>query len=274
MLDAFSRLKLEYNSIRAIIIAYTNDGDILGYLNGLKDSMERKNKDEILYCLDRVIDWYDRSMKDIESAYQIDDFSPYDYDDHKENFSRLIDLHNQLLGSEFEEQNNKMQHDGDKKIFLSHRSTDKKYADALERFIIGLGINNNQLIYTSHPLHKIPLGVKIYDYLRENINDQVFMIILWSNDYLKSPACLSEMGAAWVMQTDYIGIYTPDFQFGNPAYHEVPVDTTKMGAVLSGDANCRASMIEFKNKIQNFFGLEDDEQKTMFLIEQFMNDIL
>ena len=134
-------------------------------------------------------------------------------------------------------------------------------------------MKNDQLIYTSHPLHKIPLGMKIYDYLRDNINDQVFMVILWSNDYLQSPACLSEMGAAWVLQTDYLGIYTQDFSFGNPKYHEVPIDTTKMGAVLNGDANCKASMIEFKNKIQSFFALPDDEQKSAYLIDEFMDNI-
>ena len=99
------------------------------------------------------------------------------------------------------------------------------------------------------------------------------MIILWSNEYLESPACLSEMGAAWVTKTDYIGIYTPDFSFGNPKYHEVPIDTTKMGAVLNGDANCKASMVEFKNKVIEFFGLKEDEQKSVYLIDEFMKDI-
>lgn len=42
-------------------------------------------------------------------------------------------------------------------IFLSHKSDDKGYADALEKFIIGLGVKDDQLVYSSHPLHKIPL---------------------------------------------------------------------------------------------------------------------
>ena len=46
-----------------------------------------------------------------------------------------------------------------------------------------------------------------------------------------------------------------------------------MGAVLNGDANCKASMIEFKNKIQDFFELEDDEQKTAYLIDEFLENI-
>lgn len=155
-------------------------------------------------------------------------------------------------------------------IFLSHRSSDKKYGDALEKLLVGLGVKNHQLIYTSHPLHKIPLDKNIYDYLRENIGQKTFVIILWSNEYLESPACLNEMGAAWVMQTDYTNIYTPAFSFGNPKYHECAVDTRKMGAVLNGDSHCKANMIEFKNKIVKMFGLQVDEQTWTYLLDEFI----
>ncbi|WP_418816825.1 hypothetical protein [Pseudoruminococcus massiliensis] len=91
-------------------------------------------------------------------------------------------------------------------IFISHKSDDKKYGDALRNFIIGLGVKEKQLVYTSHPLHKIPLDESIYEYLRSHFNSTLFMIILWSDKYLESPACLNEMGAAWVTQTDYTNI--------------------------------------------------------------------
>jgi hypothetical protein len=161
----------------------------------------------------------------------------------------------------------------EKIIFLSHKSDDKKYGDALRDFIIGLGVKDEQLIYTSHPLNKIPMDENIYEYLRKHINSQVFMIILWSNKYLESPACLNEMGAAWVTQADYTNIYVPDFSFGDPKYHECAVDTRKMGAVLNGDEHCKASMIEFKNKIVKMFELEDNETKTSYLLDKFIESI-
>ena len=136
-------------------------------------------------------------------------------------------------------------------IFISHKSDDKKYGDALERFITGLGVKDNQLIYTSHPLHKIPLDAPIYEY----------------------PACLNEMGAAWVTQSDYTNIYVPTFSFGNPKYHECAVDTKKMGAVLNGDAHCKANMIELKNKIESIFGLENDAARVTFLLDRFIDEI-
>ncbi len=158
-------------------------------------------------------------------------------------------------------------------IFLSHSSKDKKYADALEKFITGLGVKDNQLIYTSHPCHKIPLNMNIYEYLRQNINSNVLMLILWSNDYLESPACLNEMGAAWVTLSDYINLYVPDFEFGNTKYHDCAVDNKKMGIVLNGNQNCKAGMLELKQKIVDLFNLDNDEQRNTVLIDTFLDDI-
>lgn len=99
------------------------------------------------------------------------------------------------------------------------------------------------------------------------------MIILWSNQYLESPACLNEMGAAWLAQSDYTNIYVPTFSFGNPKYHECAVDTRKMGAVLNGDQHCKASMLEFKDKIEAMFELKNDEKQVTYLLDQFLKEI-
>ena len=140
-------------------------------------------------------------------------------------------------------------------IFISHKSDDKKYGDALRNFIIGLGVKEKQLVYTSHPLHKIPLDESIYEYLRSHFNSTLFMIILWSDKYLES------------------NIYVPSFSFGNPKYHECAVDTKKMGAVLNGDEHCKASMIELKNKIEELFDLKNDESKVTYLLDKFIDEI-
>jgi len=158
-------------------------------------------------------------------------------------------------------------------IFLSHSSSDKSYGDALANFITGLGVKREQLIYTSHPLHKIPFDADIYEYLRKNIYREIFMIFLWSDKYLDSPACMNEMGAAWVTQSDYSHIFTPKFSFGNPKFHECAVVTRKMGAVLNGDEHCKTSMIELKNKIVSQLDLPDDEIQSSHLIDKFIEEI-
>ena len=158
-------------------------------------------------------------------------------------------------------------------IFLSHSSIDKSYGDALEKVISGLGVKEKQLIYTSHPLHKIPLDKNIYDYLRENFSKNIFVIFLWSDNYLDSPACLIELGAAWVTQSDYSNIFIPDFNFDNPKFHVCAVDDKKIGIRLKGDDHCKISMIELKDKIISLFGLSVDEKKISLLLDDFIKEI-
>jgi len=157
-------------------------------------------------------------------------------------------------------------------IFLSHSSSDKKYGDALKNFITGLGVKNDQFIYTSHPLHKIPLDENIYEYLRKQFGRKIFVIFLWSDAYLNNPICLCEMGAAWVTQSDFTNIFIPSFQFdNNPRFNQCPVDKQKMGVVLT--EGCRTSMIELKNKILSLFRLEIDEISASHLLDEFVGKI-
>lgn len=158
-------------------------------------------------------------------------------------------------------------------IFLSHSSSDKLYGNALRELIIGLGVKNEQLIYTSHPLHGIPLDANIYDYLHKNFGEKIFIIFLLSDTYLDSPACLCEMGAAWVTQSDYTNIYVPSFNFKNEKYIKCPIDKDKMGAILNGDDICKSKMIELKNKILLMFGLVVDEKNTTYLLDNFVKEI-
>ena len=159
-------------------------------------------------------------------------------------------------------------------LFISHCSRDKQIGDALRDFLIGLGVPNERIIYTSHPLNKIPLNKNIYEYLRDKLNHKFFMIVLWSNDYLESPACLNELGALWVTQSDYTNLYTPSFSFGNPKYHQCAIDTEKMGAVLNGDNHCKASLIELKNTIKELYKIDIDEQQDSYCLDRLIEQLV
>ena len=270
-MDPYKQLKLEFKGIRNTIEEYTSGGNITNFLDGLESALEIDDFEYVQYYLNEITLWYEKNIREILTNQFV-----FDGQDHERNLKIVQDINKKLETYNFENvesKNNQSTELKNPKIFLSHSSADKEYGDALQKLITGLGVKNNQLIYTSHPLHKIPLNANIYDYLRENIGGNVFVIILWSNKYLESPACLNEMGAAWVAQSDYTNIYTPDFEFGNPKYHECAVDTRKMGAVLKGDAHCKASMIEFRNKILNIFGLEIDEQTWTYYLDNFIEEV-
>lgn len=268
-MDCYRKLCLEFNGIKSLLDHYTSEGPAVSILPSLKEAMERKDKDSIIYCLQVILEWYSSNIDKIKSNIYVDNFKDYE-----RNMKLLSDICDEMQACSFdifEDDNPKF--NCSPMIFLSHKSDDKKYGDALEKFIMGLGVKRDQLIYTSHPLHKIPIDENIYEYLRKNINRDLFMIILWSDKYLESPACLNEMGAAWVVQCDYTNIYVPTFSFGNPKYHECAVDTRKMGAVLNGDAHCKQNMIELKNKIEVLFNLNNDESQVTFLLDTFITEI-
>lgn len=270
-MNAFKKLIIEYDGILGTIREYTSKSNIVNYLSQLKVALDSGDYDAISYNLQNIIEWYDENLAEINENPYV-----FNFDSHVKNREILTQIYSELTPDDCQPAQRTPTSDqqtSKKLIFLSHKSNDKKYADALRDFIVGLGIQNNQLIYTSHPLHKIPMDENIYDYLRKNISSEIFMIILWSNDYLESPACLNEMGAAWVTQSDYTNIYVPTFSFGNPKYHECAVDTRKMGAVLNGDAHCKANLIELKNKILSMFDLKDDEQNSSYLIDQFIKNL-
>lgn len=270
-MNSYKRLKLEFGGIKDVIAQYSSEGNIGNYINGLGKALKTDDVESVLYYLNEICIWYQKNISKIHSNKWV-----FNAEEHSRNKQLLEEIKEDLNAISFEEittGNDQTEIIMAPKIFISHRSTDKKYGDALEKLIIGLGVKNNELIYTSHPLHKIPLDENIYDYLKQNINQKIFVIILWSNEYLESPACLNEMGAAWVTQSDYTNIYTPDFAFGNPRYHECAVDTRKMGAVLNADANCKASMLEFRDKVLEIFDLKVDEQTWTYLLEQFIHDI-
>jgi hypothetical protein len=100
------------------------------------------------------------------------------------------------------------------------------------------------------------------------------MIFLWSEKYLESPACMNEMGAAWITQSNYVNIFVPTFDFENRKFYECAVDQKKMGTVLNGNEHCKANMIELKNTLQKIFNFEIDESKTIYLLDNFINEIL
>lgn len=269
-INAYNKLKYEFSGIRAVVEEYTDSGFVINFLNGLEQGINFNDKAKVKYYLRELLNWYEKNWTNICNNEYVNNI-----DEHERNKQLIkeicegIDDCDFLKNDEVHECNPSVE----PLILLSHRSTDKKYGDAIEKLLSSIGIKNNQLIYTSHPLHKIPLDKNIYEYLRESFGRKIFVIVLWSNEYLDSPACLNEMGAMWVTQSDYTNIYVPSFDFTNPKYYQCAVDKNKMGAVLDGSDNCKASIVELKNKLVEMFGLDIDENQWIYSLDQFIEDI-
>ena len=271
-MDSCKRLKTELNGIKDIISSYTSRGDIINYLNQLENSLSNDDIEITLYCLENIVNWYSQNISNIYSNEYV-----FDKEEHRKNKALLETLYSEMKEHKLDyTQNMTEKNEKNKKpnkIFLSHSSSDTRYGNAIRDFLNGIGIKNNQIIYTSSPVNKIPFGKNIFDYLRENIDSNVFVIILLSNSYLESVACLNEMGGAWVAKSDYLCFFTPDFDFSNPKYHQCAIDTRKMGAVLKPGSNCRTSMIEFKNILCEQFNTKIEEKDFSYLLDTFLESI-
>lgn len=265
--DSYKKLKYEFQGIRSVILDYTDSGLVKNFLDGLEQGISIGDKEKIKYFLLEINNWYNDNWTEISNNEYV-----YNLEEHKRNKELLKEILGGIEDSDFS-LDEKRVINKDPIIFLSHRSSDKKYGDALEKLFSSMGIKNEQLIYTSHPLHKIPFGKNIFEYLRDSFGKRIFVIILWSDDYLESPACLNEMGAAWVTQSDYSNIYVPTFDFKNPKYYQCAVDKNKMGAVLDGSETCKANIIELKNKLVELFGLKVDENQWIYSLDQFIKEI-
>ena len=260
-MDPVQHLYCEIGGISGIIEAYTNDIRILNLLAVLKDELPNGNLERIKYSLNEVYSWYEYEMDRI-----IKNSANCDYDVHVSNKNKIYKY---LREIECEKPVDDSQNNPPV-VFISHKSDDKKYGNAIRRFLIGLGVKNSQLIYTSHDLNAIPTGAVIFDYIRQHINSKNYIVFLLSDKYFDSSICLNEMGAAWVVQADHICFFVPSFNFHNQKYEECVASRGEMGILLNGDDNCRHRMIDFKNTIQSLFNLANDE----FTVESLLNDFI
>lgn len=100
------------------------------------------------------------------------------------------------------------------KIFISHSSKDEKIVSAFVDLLFDIGLNTGHIFCTSVPGCGVLIDNDIYTSLKREFEEhQVHVVFMLSSNYYGSPACLNEMGAAWILQTAYTSILLPGFEF-------------------------------------------------------------
>lgn len=146
------------------------------------------------------------------------------------------------------------------KIFISHSSNDLKYVEPLVELLADIGMTNDNLFCSSVPDYSIPLNQDIYDYLATLFREyKLYVIFALSDNYYQSPACMNEMGAAWVLKNEYTSILLPSFE-----YKEIKgaVNPNKIGMKLDDDDELLKKRLgELKNIISENFGISVPEMR-------------
>ncbi len=95
-----------------------------------------------------------------------------------------------------------------RKIFISHRSTDKKLADIIENFLTSCDISYSNIFCSSLPGNDIEEKISLE--VKENLKASVLNIALLSADYYQSAYCQNEAGIIWFLDTEKIVIALPE----------------------------------------------------------------
>ena len=129
-------------------------------------------------------------------------------------------------------------------IFISHSSKNKEQVKLLADLLKSMNLVPGKHVFCSSlPGYDIPIDTnnRIFDFLRDcYLHYKIHVIFIHSQEYYKSAVCLNEMGAAWVLKSNYTSILLPGFNF------------SEMKGVINGDSisiKLDNSILEVKNKL-------------------------
>lgn len=136
-------------------------------------------------------------------------------------------------------------------LFISHSEIDFDYVKELVDLLEIIGFKSNSLLFCSSLSgYRIPTDKNIYDYLKTKLNSELHVIMLLSDNYYNSPACLNEMGATWVKSHTYTSILTPEFKYSDI---KGAIDPYKVSFKLDD----KERLNEYKDLLIECFELED-----------------
>ena len=142
----------------------------------------------------------------------------------RSNFNKIYAKYNLLMNNV----NNMPVDDNENKkkspmVFISHNSKDKDFVEPLVDLLESIKLNKDTLFCSSVAGYGLGLSENIFDTLRALFkNHDLYMIFIHSPRYYQSPVSLNEMGAAWILRTDFCSFFTKDMDF------------TKLKGVING----------------------------------------
>lgn len=149
----------------------------------------------------------------------------------------------------------------DKKVlFISHAEKDTEMVEKFVDLLYDIGVPEESIFCSSISEIGVPITEDIYEYLRNLLDsEQVIPVLMLSDNYYASAACLSEMGAIWVKQNNYFTFLLPDFEFSKI---KGAINPSKRGILLGYKSerelqNLKADLNQFRDEIIKFFNIEE-----------------
>lgn len=156
----------------------------------------------------------------------------------------------------------------DNKIFISHSSLDKDYAEELVYLLLSFGMEVDKILCTSVPGVQLELGeIDFLLKIKEHLKNSPLFICLFSKNYLASSICMAEMGAAWITSKNQRLILTPDTGF------ELSSNTV-LGRSNGMKINEKHKVCQLIEQLQDMFKLPKKSMvESNILIERYIEKI-
>ena len=211
------------------------------------DSYLEWHKEALLY----LSDFYSYANPDFTKFKDLD--NSHDGYGLRANFKSIYGVYNLLMKNATRQLNDKQPtKEKTPMVFISHSSKDKPFVEALVDLLESLGITKSNLFCSSVDGYGIFLSGDIFETIRGLFyKHELYVIFVHSPRYYESHVSLNEMGAAWVLKTDFCSILTKDMEFKDMT--GVVNNSTLSIKVNSEDAPVR--LTEMKDKLVNMLGL-------------------
>lgn len=228
---------------------------LIKYIQQCNETIESGNQEKAEKLETMIVSVLQTDIEGI--AYGLEDYGPGYIDGQQINHIGDLEIIRERLQVELEKVSGGRYESQQKKrmVLISHASKDAEYIKQLVELFEYIGLRDEELVCSSVPDYSIPYGENIYDWLRVKFQTcDLHVIFVLSENYYRSPACLNEMGAAWVLKSKYDFLLLPGFNYGDI---EGAIDPRRIGFKLD-DAD--AEMVkhrlgELKNKLVKEFEL-------------------
>ena len=142
-------------------------------------------------------------------------------------------------------------------LFISHSHEDAGFVDALVELLRTIGFNGTNMFCSSVDGYGVAEGEDIYETLKNLFRQyDIYVVFVLSEHYYASAACLNEMGAAWVLQSNYSTILTKGFR---PRDIHGAINPNKKAIVIDDARHVRSALNDFKERVMGIFELEDKD---------------
>lgn len=129
-----------------------------------------------------------------------------------------------------------------------------------------IGVAKDDIVFTSQPGYDIPSGVNIFDWLKDRLTEDTFVIYLLSDNYYKSIACLNEMGAAWIAEKEHRTLLIPGFDVNNHNFLNGAIDPREKVVFIDK----KESITEFVDFITTSQQMATNLNQATEAIDQFI----